>query len=154
MKKIILAVIILLVTFKSNSQGFASISSQGFFNERFNSRFGINTSVGLATSGQSTIGISTDFFVFGKLSRFVVPHLEAKIFFKDMKQKDGTFISLQPGWVIFDKLETKGNLAYDIIGGVYLGKVVFSAGFSFISFKTRGEITSYPGGKIQFGIKF
>ena len=57
-------------------------------------------------------------------------------------------------------ITTKGDVAFDILGGIYietakkLPSIVVSVGFTFMAFRINGKVNSYPGGKIQLGIKF
>lgn len=169
MKKTIILFSIVFLHYTAMGQnkqsGFAAVSGELFANKHLQERFAINAAAGFATSDKSTLGASFDFFMFGEGIKFVVPRLDARLFFQGIENPKGSmFLAIQPGWVIYNQGEgryrTRGDLAFGVLSGAFIPlggrapKITASAGFSTMGFRTAGKVVLNPGGMIQVGIAF
>ncbi len=157
----------LFTSAQKNTGGYAYFQPSFFINKKLGNQFALNGGVGFTPSKYIGFGASIEAYLFKDNFKFAVPHFDIRPFIVGLDKPVSYYISLQPGYVIYNNrmrvgntnITTKGDFAIDIVAGL-MGRpkekkgigITMNTGYSLLSFKTANTITRYHGYKIQAGI--
>lgn len=148
---------------KKKNNGFAYVGFAGFVSagdKSYGNFGGFAIGAGYAVGGHMSIGGAFEGFVFTKEHKFGTARLDASAFFNGVNSKMSPFISIQPGIVLgtyntgYAGNSTKGSFCLDALAGFktkvnHKAGVYLAAGYSMVSFKTKGVTDSYGGFKAK-----
>ncbi len=165
--------IVFLLPLSMNGQkktgGYAYLQPAFYINQKFNNRFGINAGAGFTPTKYIGFGGGFTAYVFKENSQLATLYVDFRPFLSSLEKNVAYFMSVQPGYVIYNKslrisnitYTSKGRAAVDILLGMIgrpadaksLGMTI-SFGYSLLSFETNNQTQTYHGFKFQGGIAF
>jgi hypothetical protein len=154
---------------QKKSGGYAYLQPAFYINQKFNNRFGINAGAGFTPSKYIGFGGGFTAYVFKENSQFATLYADIRPFFSSLEKPIAYFVSIEPGYVIYNKslrisnitYKSQGRAAVDILVGMIgspadaksIGMTI-NFGYSLLSFETNNVTSTYHGFKIQGGVAF